>query len=75
MICKISLVFTDQFGCDHSAHSEAILERTSLRKDFSFRGRTSPSLFERSRAECQSARQHNEQGAEPSPSEVPFPAE
>ena len=46
MITKLSLTFTDQFGYDHSAQGQAILERSARLKEFGPRVRHSQGLFE-----------------------------
>jgi len=46
MITKLSLTFTDQFGHDHSAQAEAILERSARLRDTGPRERKSQGLFE-----------------------------
>ena len=46
MITRLSLTFTDQFGCEHSAHAEAPLQRSACLENFVSRVRKAPGLFE-----------------------------
>ena len=46
MITTLSLTFTDQFGHDHSAHAEAMLQRSAGLRNSDSRMRKSPGLFE-----------------------------
>jgi hypothetical protein len=46
MITTLSLTFTDQFGHDHSAHAEAMLQRSAGLRNSDSRVRRSPRLFE-----------------------------
>ena len=61
VLAELSLTFTDQFGHDHPAQGEAILERSTWLIDFHPRVRNSPELSEVGRPTYQRGRRHDDQ--------------
>ncbi len=53
MITKLSLTFTDQFGQDHPAQAEAIVQRSERLRNSDFRVRKSPDALEVGRPEIE----------------------